>query len=1087
MKRMLSVVLSVVLVATSICIAVPAVAEASNTADALAATLGATEENLVKAQSFDTNGVTPYTLGAPYTSNIATNTVIDGKWVTQFRAGAQYLDAFYTNGWSDIALGDQIITFEFSSQNSWCSSGLYYRSAGTAKNDFNYRLTLSNGAGYKFTLTLESKDGTQRTEVTTNMQSQTGSGFKTYNVVLVSTATKDEVYMWEKGTARPTAPTLTLNTPAKTVKGNIFFETYNEKTYIDDIRIYDLSVSGAPEMSPATMEAVTGQDLVAATPTYKNNFNSAAASPVSLHTAYPGTSSIVAGQWQMKGSVGSLSGLTGKALGNFAAGFQVKVTDTTASWWYADFAYHSTTGWANLNNENRFNIYGSGDKLAFALTGKGGAKQNLVSTYTAGDTVNVVLTYIDKEIAAYIWKCGEAQPTAPTLCITSTEATSGDLHFHTEASTVTVDNFFVYENVVNITDNENLTKEDIQAVTGFTFADTDLVYSSNFAANKTAPVNLHTAYTGTSKIYRNKWVASGKIGSSTGLTGRTLNDFTLGFQFTLSDLTGTATYADFAYHSTTGWANLNNSNRLNMWVSGGKLAFGLSAKEGQQVSTTTDLVAGDKINVVLTATDNLIKAYIWKYGTTLPSYPTLKVMGTTETSGDIHFHLSDATFTMDDFFVFSNPDVAEDFDTTQKTLIDNKFDKAEDLLFAATDTGITAVEEGRFRFDTDGHKMLYSPLLAEGAIAKDFSWQVTYTPSEVTWNTDRFKFHCQGDTNSDSVYLEIIGSGNAADGDNIRLVRVLNNKALILASAKVDIRRLNSYNIRVISKDNDISVYWWKVGSTTPATPILTADAEEVVLSKGGFMMEGFHTVFFVDDMKLYNYAEGKQLTTNLPVLPENALLVNWDFNDMYGKTEFPFTAGSSLKYWQNTLQYQTPMKPERKQITSSNLIGDYQLSDLSWQFDVREFESWAVDKFVIHSADGTTNNSVYLLFFGNAAKKLQGGYFGEDSGNSALRLIQVINGKVTLLGTYDEEIARGKGYTVKITSKDNNIEVWFGAKRTGKVEKVISAKADAAVSSGQILIEGYNSNMWLDNVKIANCAEGSDKAYNKSLFATVE
>ena len=80
----------------------------------------------------------------------------------------------------------------------------------------------------------------------------------------------------------------------------------------------------------------------------------------------------------------------------------------------------------------------------------------------------------------------------------------------------------------------------------------------------------------------------------------------------------------------------------------------------------------------------------------------------------------------------------------------------------------------------------------------------------------------------------------------------------------------------------------------------------------------------------------------------------------------------------------------------------------------------------------------------------------------------------------------------VLVSGGGTNLQAILDAVDSGKitnakVEKVISAKADAAVSSGQILIEGYNSNMWLDNVKIANCAEGSDKAYNKSLFATVE
>lgn len=845
------------------------------------------------------------------------------------------------------------------------------------------------------------------------------------------------------------------------------------------------TVSGANTSADKLIEKLgfTEQDLI-----YNENFSTAdITSRISVMPTYASNKQafgVENGKWVIGAKTGTdltlNGGWTNTSLNDFVVAFEFA---TNQGWGQSHFYYHSNTGMPD-QYAYRFSIVnGAGYKATLVLEKNGDA--NRKATVNGFDMplnkeFNIVIASKGNVDSVYIWPKGEEIPSIATLQINTTDDAKGDLYYYTYQDSISIDNIKVYE-------PSEITASVIEEVASVDLSASDLIYNNKIGVDASVPVEKFDVYNGTSTVEDGKWKTTGEIGTMTGLAGVTeLKNFAIGFQFSVND-TKSGWYADFAYHSTTGWANLNNDNRLNAFGQNGKITFVLNGKNGASQYVATNYADGDLINVVMSYIDKTISAYIWKSGEAKPTEPTLKIISEVDTVGDFYFHFSNATFLLDNFLVYENPVFIDNLIQNDKVLIDKNFDIDGDLLFAATDSGITKTADGRFEFNTDGHQMLYSPLLADGEIAKEFSWQFTYIPYETTWNTDRFKFMCQGDTDSDSVYLQILGSGNAPDGNNLQLVRVLNNRAYVLGSATVNIHHLNEYTIRIICENNNISVYWWKAGSNTPDTPILKAASADVVFKKGGFMLEGFHTKFFIDDMKLYNYADGKQLTTYLPELPENVLLANWDFNDKYGKTDFPFSADNTLKYWQNTLQIKTPMKPERKQITTTNIIGDYELSDLSWQFDVREFESWAVDKFIIHSSDGTCQNSIYLLFMGNAAKTLQGGFQGNDSKNSALRLIQVINGKVTVLGTYDEEIARGKGYTIKITSENNNINVYFGSKRSGKISKVISAKADDSLSSGQILIESYNSKMWLDNVKIANCAEGSTTAYDKSLYATVK
>ena len=90
----------------------------------------------------------------------------------------------------------------------------------------------------------------------------------------------------------------------------------------------------------------------------------------------------------------------------------------------------------------------------------------------------------------------------------------------------------------------------------------------------------------------------------------------------------------------------------------------------------------------------------------------------------------------------------------------------------------------------------------------------------------------------------------------------------------------------------------------------------------------------------------------------------------------------------------------------------------------------------------------------------------------------------MTIIGKFDDEMKKGKAYNFMITSNNNQIEVHYGAKRTGKTEKIISAKASDDVNYGKTFISGYQTIMWLDNMSISNCPYPSNKEYQGSLNA---
>ena len=316
MKKILSLLLSATLLIASVYISIPAVADSVLSAEDVAEQLGGNEENLVWSEDFSTAAITDKIKVEPlYEANKQVYEVKDGKWLIGAQGGK---DLTLNGGWTDISLDDFIVSFEFSTKQGWGQSNFYYHSTTGWPDNYNYRLNIFGGAGYKATLTLEKKgDANVRDSV---------SGFDLplnteFNVVIISKGNTDSVYMWKKGEEAPVVPTLSITTEDNAT-GDIYYYTYQDSIALDNVNVYELS-----EMNTSAIEIATGLELVGAKSYYSNNFNNALQAPVTNFDAYAGTNEIVNNKWQMSGEVGTSIGLTGQSIQNFAMGFQFAVND----------------------------------------------------------------------------------------------------------------------------------------------------------------------------------------------------------------------------------------------------------------------------------------------------------------------------------------------------------------------------------------------------------------------------------------------------------------------------------------------------------------------------------------------------------------------------------------------------------------------------------------------------------------------------------------------------------------------------------------------------------------------------------------
>lgn len=561
------------------------------------------------------------------------------------------------------------------------------------------------------------------------------------------------------------------------------------------------------------------------------------------------------------------SGITGKSLGDFITSFEFT---STRGWGGSSFYYHSTSGNGNAYNYRLVIKSGAGYASTIILQKKGDTTTEysecagpIIYNNNSWLTFNVVLVSKGNIDAAYVWEKGTPMPTTPTVQITTSSKTKGDIYYYGYQDTANIDDIKVYDLTTVSPDNMKL-------ATGLDLNSGNLIYQNDFDATSDVPTKTFGSYSGTSNaIVNKKWQTEGRLGTSTGLTGKKdLKNFAFGFQFAAATntISGT-TYADFAYHSTTGWKNLNDYNRLNMWINGGKFVFVLSAKEGVAKSVTTSYVDGDLINVVMTYIDGTVSAYIWSTGESVPTEPTISVTATTETSGDLYFHLSDATFALDNFFVYDLADTRlypdhiaaatgialdedmlvyeSDFDTATEAPA-----KVFDEYYKETYSGINKIEDGKW---VTGGTIGTSTGIAKRPYLKNFAYGFQFTVNNANsgyfatfayhsttgWKDMNPENRMQMWENAGKLVFDLYGN-DGVEGTNTATARVTTKYA-----------QGDLVNVVMSYVDGKVSAYIWGAGELVPTVPTLTVDS--LVASSGDFYYTLALADFAFEDIYVYD------------------------------------------------------------------------------------------------------------------------------------------------------------------------------------------------------------------------------------------
>lgn len=941
-----------------------------------------------------------------------------------------------------------------------------------------------NFAGNAFSLQILPDKVSLIADETTNANFAFNTG-KTYNIAVRYKGEKARVYVWEKGTLAPDAALIEYKVGK--VSGDITYSADNADAVYDNIKVYDLSKvsedNSLKKLADWNFDDPSAQIPIKGEGTYSYDNNT----------------------------------LRINSNGGFISTDGFFATSVSDLFWQFDYIPDTVNGNTDLfifheDEENRTalalvflgnDIASGGNNIQIISLSNGNEKvlaATAVDPFVSGQLYTARVMFIGDMAYVKFWKKNAGTPASYTLSAPVDVAAfcAGDFAIESDKGNFAIDRMTVYRNIPDLTQYDEYEVEEVVKLLDYNFNDKNAEIPFKMGNN---PELATLSYTDDGRLYIQTSMTSYQAVCSDPLAGKTLKNFVWQFDYETTEFSWNSDF--FTFHS----QGANDFNCLGLQIKGGKYCGGgdnvLIVKKVDNVATTLASTRIEGINdgmafkIRISMQHGDIKVWIWPSDEATPEECTLQAANDTDllSEGKTYIYGYQTFFYLDDMVLYQgNPDRAL-LDTKSLAdrqerllLIDTEFSDDKDLICKADkEPASVKVEDGELKVASGPQNMLYGTPILDGVEAYNISWQFDYTPHATQWNTDRFVFHSDGQNEGHALCLEVLGTGPAKKtGTNFNIVRRYSgNERDILASMNVPLVTGTTYTIRIICKEDMIYVYFWNAGSNTPTEPTLTASCTDKVVKKGKFMLQGYESNYTLDNMRLYNYHDGHQVSTVLKPLPSNVRLIDWHFNGMRGKTDFPMVMKDCLIYWQNTLKIKTP---QGLAVDSKNLVGDHPLGDLCWEFQVRDFGDWSVNQFVIHSKDGGMDNCIYLLYCGEKTATLtKPTGHAEDPDCSSLRLIQVIDGNATLIGKANVELKRGKAYNLKITSLNNRIEISIGAKRTGTMSTVISAQASQEVASGTTFIKGYQSDLWLDNVILSNSAVRSNTAYEGSLYAVKE
>lgn len=905
---------------------------------------------------------------------------------------------------------------------------------------------------------------------------------KTYRFLVEYKDKTANVYLWEKGTAAPQNPLLSVEVGKLT--GDIKYSAVLADSIYDNINVYDLSKK---EIQTELTELASW------------NFDDASKTiPIKSDT-------------QLSYDDGTL---------NINAKNSKLITKPFFDCNYADAFWQFDYIPKNIaDNKDSFILHNNtAESTSVSITILGNnianesnnieiiSKDNGVSTLLASGSIGKLIenqqytfriVFLGDTVCLKFWKHLYGTPDSYNL-ITVVDAPKfcdGDFLIESEKGNFNIDRMTVYSGIPDFSDfdeEENIPEEAVKLVDyNFNNSTADIPFKMGEDASLAA-----LSYSDGRLYVQTNW--NSKAVFSDELGGEDIKNFVWQFDYSTTELNWNVD--QFLFHVQ--GKDINNCLLLKIKGAGASKGGNNVFIEKNENGKTTTLAASNipalstglshKIRIQMHKSD--IMVWIWPSDEATPVESTMQAVCDSEKllKGKTYLYGYQSFYYLDNMLLYKGIPDRKLLDTKsiadqqeKLLLLDTDFSKKSDLLFETEAPSSAKVVDGHLQLITGDQHMLYGDPLLQGVEAYDLSWQFDYSSKQVQWNTEKFCVHSDGKKEGTSLYIKLLGYNNSTKKgkDNLYIIhRMGGGKEEILASTTVPLVMDTTYTIRIICKEDMIYVYYWFSGSNTPESPTLFASYNDKSVKKGKFLIQSYNSNYALDNMRIYNYAEGKQIDTVLKELPNDVCLLDCDFNGMRGKTNYPFVMNDSLSYWQNTLKIKTP---DKLAVNSKNIVGDYTLSDLCLEFDVRDFEAWSINRFVIHSLDGSLDNSISLLYLGQSSTNLDNPTSQvADTEHSSLRLFQTINGESILLGKAKIELKRGKAYKVRITSSNNRIEVSIGARRTGKVEKVISAQASDALSKGMMFIGGYQSNMWLDNLYVSNVPYRSKNKYDGLLYA---
>lgn len=774
---------------------------------------------------------------------------------------------------------------------------------------------------------------------------------------------------------------------------------------------------------------------------------------VTMHEKFTAKSEITNGAWNLgrlndtNKENGSLKGLLGRNVGDFAISFELKMG---TEWGTHDYIFHSTTGWPGAYDSYiRFARYQNEDKTVtgFKLTLVNGGNAIVDDVIYSKNTVyNIALISKGETASVYVWENGTEVPSVPAVVSVAETTKTGDFHVHNHEANDFIDNIKVYEA------GNALTHEEISNVVGKKVSVKNLKYENHFNDAVTNAISMNNA--DTNIVANSKWSVNGPKTSShtaAGLTGNNkMADFVLAFEYKKVNNNGTR---NIIFHRTTvGNANGKSDSMLQIMSNGQVRLYNKGTNTADYVKTETGYMANNKTyNIIIKSIATSAYAYVWEKGTEAPKEPTLTLTVETSAQGDIHFGFYDtAAEYIDSIRVYELELDSEMLSTiTGQNLSDdlityeNHFDSQSDISGVTYDKAVktNSVDNGAWNLLATPNTGYLKNLT--GKSLRNFVVSMELTEGNLT-GTRQIYFHGMNTVKEQrsSIYINYDGTVSMRNSGN-------SGTGSIKISAGV------TYNFVLVSIDNTASAYIWAKGSAMPTTPTIVSTKENTEV--GDISLSFYHdkntVADKIDNIVVYDLpittediaaVSGETLTDEMLVVKN--YLNNTDETPANVFPEYIDKGTSAIK---NNQWY------VNKEIATDNGIVGKDLGDFVAAFEYKTGGEWGNRRFTFHSTTGWPDQAKSYVRFNHVS-----------GDNTPYFTVTLCNNGVT--ATTDTVLNWKKYYNIVIKSVGLTTSVYIWQQGTEMpTEPTVSATAETAIVGDLHLYTFDAASDYIDNIRV--------------------